>query len=210
MRESTPSGYSPPIASLRRSNTLRASEELVLLDADEHVQVARGTAAQPRLTLARDAQLLAIVDARRQRELEVLVLALAALAAALRADLVHRLPRPAAARARRDVHEPSEDRLLHLPDLTAAVAGRARGDVRARLRAAALTVRAHLEAGDADLALATADGVDELDLDLHPQVRPAHGTARLAAAELAAEERLEQVADAEVAEPALRRAEHVV
>ena len=69
---------------------------------------------------------------------------------------------------------------------------------------------ARLEARDRDDALAALDGVDEVDLDLHPQVRPAHRTARLAAAKVTAEERLEQIADPEIAEAAGRRAEHVV
>src|SRR6266850_3592760 len=187
-----------------------APEQVVVLDADEDIEVARWSAAQARLTLTRDAQLLAVVDARRERELELFVAALAALAAALGADLVDRLARAAAARAGRDVHEAAEDRLLHLPDLAAAVAGAAGGDLRAGLGAAALAVGARLETRDTDGALAALHRVDELDLDLHPEVRAAHRAARLAAPELGAEERLEQVADAEVAQAALGVPEHVV
>src|SRR5207244_8555849 len=45
-------------------------------------------------------------------------------------------------------------------------------------------------------AVAPAHGVDELDLELHPEVRAAHRSA-LATARLAAEERVEQVVDPE-------------
>src|SRR5512140_3091246 len=97
----------------------------MVLDADEDVQVAGRTATHAGLALAGDAQLLPIVDARRDGELEIVFLPLAALAAAARAETIDRLPRAAAARARRHVHEAAEYRLLHLPHFAAAAAGRA-------------------------------------------------------------------------------------
>src|SRR5439155_12028023 len=63
---------------------------------------------------------------------------------------------------------------------------------------------------DSYVAHAALDDVEEVNLDLHPQVRPAHRTARLAAAKVTAEEGLEQIADPEIAEAAGGRTEHVV
>src|SRR5260221_10597083 len=195
-------------------------EAWVGLEADEDVEVARRAAAHPSLALARDAELLAVVDAGRDVQGEVRLLALAALAAAARAHLVDRLARAAAARARRHVHEPAEHRLLDLTDLAAPVALRARRDRGARLRAIAAAAFALLEPRDLDRAIAAPHRVDELDLELHPQVRAAHRPT-LAAAGLAAEEGVEQVVDAEsgravgvpehvVALPPLRVREHLV
>src|SRR5205823_2610298 len=82
--------------------------------------------------------------------------------------------------------------------LAPAVAGRAGRGRRARLRTVPVAALARLEARDRDDALAALDGVEEVDLDLHPQVRPAHRTARLAAAKVTAEEGLEQIADPEI------------
>src|SRR5258708_538722 len=93
-----------------------ALEARMFLEADEDVEVARWAAAHPGLALARDAKLLAVVDAGRDVEREVALLALATLAAAPRAHLVDRLPRAAAARARGHVHEAAEHRLLDLAD----------------------------------------------------------------------------------------------
>jgi len=185
-----------------------ALEPRVLLQPDEDVEVARRTAAHPGLALPGDAELLAVIDARWDREGDVALLALAALAAAARAHLVDGLPRPAAARAGRDVDEPAEHRLLdltHLAPATALLAGR---DGRARLGAVAAAPLALLEPRDLDAAIAAADRVDELDLELHAKVGAAHRTA-LAPTHLAAEERVEEVVDAE-ADGAISAAEHVV
>src|SRR5260221_14653123 len=102
-----------------------ALEAWVVLEADEDVEVARRAAAHPGLALARDAELLAVVDAGRDVQGEVPLLALAALAAAARAHLVDRLARAAAARARRPFPEPAEPRLLALTHLPPPLAPRA-------------------------------------------------------------------------------------
>src|SRR6185369_10662822 len=149
-----------------------APEERVLLEPDEDVEVARRAAAHARLALAGDTKLLPVVDARRDGETDLAILALATLAA--------------------------------------AVAGPARGGGRSRFRAAPLAALAGLETRHGDHALAALDGVEEVDLDLHSQVRAAHRAARLPTAQVPAEERLEEIADPEIADPAGRRAEHVV
>src|SRR4029077_9901978 len=100
--------------------------------------------------------------------------------------------------------------LLHLTDLAAAIAAGASRRRGARLRAVPVTALAGLEARHRDDAFAALDGVEEVDLDLHPQVGAAHRAAGLATAEVSPEERPEEIADPEVADPAGRRAEHVV
>ena len=182
----------------------------MLLQTDEDVQVAGGSAAHARLALARHAELLPVVDARRNGEADLAVLALAPLAAAMRTLLVDGLAGSAAARAGRDVHEAPEDRLLHLTDLAAAVARGARRGRCPRLGAASVATLAGLEARHGDDAFAALNGIEEVDLDLHTQVGAAHRTAGFATAQVSAEERFEEIADPEVADPAGRRAEHVV
>src|SRR6185503_20022170 len=137
------------------------------------------------------------------------VTALATLAAASRAQRIDCLARAATPWARRHVHKASEHRLLDLTHLAAPIAGAAGRDLGAGLRAAALAALARLEPRDADRARAALHRVDELDLDLHAQVGAAHRSPRLAPAELATKERLEEIADAEVSET-LTVAEHVV
>jgi len=107
-----------------------------------------------------------------------------------------------------------------LTHLATAAALLARGDRRARLGAVAVAPVARLETRDLDPALAAAHGVDELDLQLHPQVGAAH-RATLATARLAAEKGVEEIVDPEpdravgapehvVALTALRIGEHLV
>src|SRR5207248_1948532 len=93
-----------------------ALERLVVLDADEHIEIAGGATAHAGLAVAGDAKLLAVVDARRDGQRDLAILALAPFAAAARADLVDSLAGAAAPRTGGDVDKPAEDRLLHLPD----------------------------------------------------------------------------------------------
>src|SRR5438128_143848 len=174
-----------------------AAEERVLLQAHEHVEVAGRTAAHPRLALTRDPQLLPVVDAGRERQRDLAVPALPTLAAAARAELVDCLAGAAAARAGRDVHEPAEHRLLDLAYLAAPAAGAAGRDRGARLRAGAPATLAGLESRHGDDALAPLHRVEEIDLDLHAQVGAAHRATRFAAAQIAAEEGLKEITDAE-------------
>src|SRR5437867_4477000 len=88
-----------------------ATEEVVLLQADEDVEVAGRSAAHARLALAGDAELLAVVDAGRDGQSDLAVLALTAFASAVSALLIDGLPGAAAARAGGDVHEAAEHRL---------------------------------------------------------------------------------------------------
>src|SRR6185503_725211 len=181
----------------------------MLAKSDQHVEIAGGSAAQAGLALAGDPELLPVVDPRGDVERKLVVTALATLAAASRAQRIDCLARAATPWARRHVHKASEHRLLDLTHLAAPIAGAAGRDLRAGLRAAALAALARLEPRDADRARAALHRVDELDLDLHAQVGAAHRSPRLASAELATKERLEEIADAEVSET-LTVAEHVV
>src|SRR2546429_7963390 len=117
----------------------------MLLEPHEDVEIARRAAAHPGLAFARHAQLLPVVDPRGDRQGDVALLALAALAAAARAEPVDGLSCAAAARTRRDVHEPSEHGLLDLTHLTTAVALLARRDRRARLGPVTTAALAGLE-----------------------------------------------------------------
>src|SRR5262249_46909128 len=78
---------------------LLAREELVRADADHAVQVARRRAGLAGLALAGDAQAHALVDAGRDLDLDLALLADRALAAALGARVAHDLAGAAAARA---------------------------------------------------------------------------------------------------------------
>src|SRR5207249_1054356 len=131
------------------------------------------------------------------------ILALAPFAAAARADLVDSLAGAAAPRTGGDVDKPAEDRLLHLPDLTPAVAGRAGRYRGPRLGARSLAPLAGLEPRHRHHALATLDRIEEIDLDLHAQIGAAHRPARLATAKVAAEECLAEIADVVVAIPVI-------
>src|SRR6185503_14227552 len=106
--------------------------------------------AQAGLPFAGDAELLSVVDARRNVEWKLVVAALATLAAASRAERIDRLAGAAAARAGRHVHEATEHRLLDLTHLAAPVAGTAGRDLRSGLRPASLAALAGLEPRDAD------------------------------------------------------------
>src|SRR5205814_288624 len=161
-----------------------APEARVVLEANEHVQIAGRAAARARLALARDAELLAVVDACGDRQRDVALLAFAALTSAPGAQLVHGLPGAAAPRTGGDVHEPAEHRLLDLAHLAPPLALLARGHRRAWLGAVAAAALAGLEPRHLDPPLAAAHRVDELDLELHAQVRAAH-RAPLAATHLA-------------------------
>src|SRR2546426_411707 len=163
-----------------------------------------------RHALAADADHLAVLRARGDRDPVLGAFAPAASPAARGPLFADSLPRPTAARAGRDVDEAPEDRLLYLPHLATAIAGRARRGRRPRLRTVPVAAFAGLEARHRDDSLAALDGVQQLDLDLHPQIGAPHRAAGLAPAEVPAEKRLEEIADPEVAEPAGRRAEHVV
>src|SRR5437867_8591506 len=185
-------------------------EEVVLLEPDEDIEVTGWSSAHTGLALTGDAQLLAVVDARGNGQSDLAVLALAAFPAAAGALLVDRLAGPAAAWAGGDVHEAPEHRLLHLAHLAATVAGRARRRRRSRLRTVPVAALARLEPRHRDDSLAALDGVEEVDLDLHPEIGAAHRTAGLAPAEVTAEERLEEVADPELAEAPGPGADHVV
>src|SRR5438105_10884764 len=185
-----------------------APEARVVLEANQDVEVARRAGTGAGLALAGDAELLAVVDAGGDRQHDVALLALAALTPAPGAQLVDRLPRAAAPRAGGHVDEPAEHRLLDLAHLAPTLALLARGDRRARLGAVAAAALAGLEPRDLDPPLASPHRVDELDLELHAQIRAAHRSA-LTTTRLATEEGVEQVVDPEPDGP-VAGAEHVV
>mmetsp|Transcript_24806 Transcript_24806/g.72704 ORF Transcript_24806/g.72704 Transcript_24806/m.72704 type:complete len:461 (+) Transcript_24806:257-1639(+) len=170
---------------------------------EEDVQVARRPALGPRVTLAAHAQPVAVVDARRDRDRDLLALLLHTLAVARAAVLLDHVARAAARGAPRLLLHPPQDRLHRLCDHAAAAALRARGDGRTRRDAAARACAASLEVRDADLLLAAEEGGIEVDLEVEPQVVALRWppAARAAAALLPSEKGLENVAEVEVLHP---------
>src|SRR5262249_52153377 len=117
---------------------------------DEHDQISGGTAAHAGVAEAAERDVVPRGHAGRHLHRHRVALAGAPIAAARLARLRHDVAFALAARARRDVHELAEHRLLHPPHLAAALALRAHG---LALAAAAMAGLAALEVLDADLLL---------------------------------------------------------
>src|SRR5204862_1196891 len=124
-------------------------------------------------------------DARRHSHRDRLLRRHQAVAAARLAGLAERLALSVAARADGDVHELTEERLLHAADLTLALALGA-GD---RVRAAASRARvARARVLQLDLLLDSARDFLERKLDAHLEVvAPPRSAARASAAKQVAE-----------------------
>jgi hypothetical protein len=170
---------------------LVALEPRVGLDLDHHVEVAGRAALGPAHPAVADAQRLAVVDARRDADLERALLLHRAGARAGGARLGDHLAGALAARAGRLDREEA----LAVDHLAVAAAGLAVLRLGARGRTAAAAVLAGVAAGDGDLALAAGDRLGERDADPDLEVGASLGSAAAAAAEPA-----EQVAE-HVAEP---------
>src|SRR6185436_10886330 len=146
-----------------------ALEDVVRLHPDLNVEIAVRTAVRAGLAVAARADPHAFVDARRDLDLERLVLLDAALAVAGRAGLGNDL---AAAVALRAGLLDAEEALAHL-HLAIAVAGGAGDRACARLGAVALAGLAGLVRRDADLRFLAVRGLLERDLHRVAQVAAA-------------------------------------
>jgi hypothetical protein len=168
------------------------------LNVDRDVQAAGGTAARPDLALARQTDLVALVDPGRDGHPERPAPLGPALAAARVARAVDELALAVAARAGGDVDHLAEHRVPDRADLAPAVALRAGRRRRARLRPGALADLAPVEGRELDLLLGPLDRLDERDPEVVAEVRPGWRTGPPApgAGRRAAEERVEDVAEA--------------
>src|SRR5215472_5568048 len=153
-----------------------ALEQLVGRDGQEDVEIATRRAAQPGLALAGQADAGSVLHARGDGDVEGLVLAAAALAAAGPAGLVDDLAGALAAGA----GGLDGEEALGMADLAAAAAGRAADGLGALLRPAAPASLARRERADADHRLLAAEGL--LEADLHVVAQIAAALARLLAA----------------------------
>src|SRR5439155_11273496 len=145
---------------------------------------------------AREAQGVAVVDARRHLDRVRARLRAPALAAAVGARAGDLPAQPAAPRTGRGGDHLAEDRLAHAAHLARPGAVRAGDGCRARARPAAIARGARDRGAQGDLSLRAEDGLLELDSERHLEVvaagRPG-GAARAAAAR--AEDGVEQVAE---------------
>ena len=114
-----------------------ARQRRVRPDVDRHVQAARRAAARARLALVRQADLVALVDAGRDRHPQRPLALGPAVALARLARRLDDLALAVAARAGADVDHLAEHRLADRADLAAAVALRAGDRLGARFGAVA-------------------------------------------------------------------------
>src|SRR6185369_6065413 len=132
-----------------------ALKQLMGRHGEEDVEIAPGRAAQASLALARQADAGPVLHPRRDGDVEGLVLAAAALAAAGAAGLVDDLAAALAAGAGRLDGEEA----LGMADLAAAAAGRAGDGLGALLRPAAGADVALAQRADADRRLLAREGL---------------------------------------------------
>jgi hypothetical protein len=173
---------------------LIAPEELVVLHAQQDVQVAPGAAVASHLAFARQAYLGAALDATGDPHVQSVGHLLAAGAPAFSARVRHHAALAAAAAAGCDVNELAEDTALDAPHLTAAAAGGALLHVGAGLRPQALAGRAQLRTLNLDLFLTAEDGLLEGDDETYAQVGAPLWSALTGSG--GAEESVEDVAEA--------------
>ena len=178
------------------------------LDKDRDEQIARRPAVQPGVALAAQIQRLPVVDAGRDLDLDGLILAHGAAAAAARARLVDDLAAAAALLARAAGLHHAERGALRGAHAAGALAVRADLRRRAGGAAGALAVRTLLDAADVDLLLAAERRLFKGDIQAHAQVfAPARAAAlALTAAEAAAEDIPEDIPEA-AAENVVKAAE---
>mmetsp|Transcript_4561 Transcript_4561/g.15138 ORF Transcript_4561/g.15138 Transcript_4561/m.15138 type:complete len:428 (+) Transcript_4561:308-1591(+) len=192
-----------------------APELLVLLDGDEHVEVARLAALWRRVALVAHAEPLPRVDALGDVHLEGLGLVHHAPAVAGAAVGLHLLARaPARGACCLLLHAP-EDGGHHLGHNAGAAAGAAGGHLGAGLVARAVAGGARLQVVDADGPLPAEDRGFEVDLEVKAQILalgwaprpPPAAHAAHAAHAPAAEEALKDVSEVKVhARPAAAHA----
>ncbi len=145
----------------------------MLAHAKHDIEVARGAAQRPRLAFAGDAELAAVVDPRRNLDLQLALDGQNPLTPAPLAQAFHDLAgAPATAAGASD----AEEALLE-GDLARARAGGAGRGLRARGGAAAPALGAGLGAGDPHVGLGTEGRFLEGQLEVVPQVGPAAWSA---------------------------------
>src|SRR6185503_16788853 len=195
-----------------------ALERWVRLDMDRDIQAAGRPAARPDLPLVRQADLVALVDARRDRDAQRPAPLRPPVAAARVAGQLDDPALAPAAWTGGDVDHLPEHRLADRPHLAATAALRARDRLGPRRGAAAAAGLAPLEHAELDLLLGPADGLLEGDPQVVAQIRAGWRTpaSRRRGAGPAPEEGVEDVREpAEAFEPTARaaetgNAEHVV
>jgi hypothetical protein len=173
-----------------------APEARVGGDVDGDIQASGRPAPRPGLALVGQPDLMALVDARRDRDPEGPAALGPAVAAAGRAGRLDDPALAAAAGAGRDVDHLAEHRLADHPDLAAALALGARRRVRSGLGAAAAARLAPPEDRELDLLLRAQDRLLERDPEVVPEIRAGRRAAAPRGAGRAAEERVEDVREA--------------
>src|SRR5438105_518951 len=179
-----------------------ALEALVGRHSQVDVQIAVAAAARPRRAPARQAQGGAVVDTGGHVDRVGALLGDPPLAAAVTTRAGDLFTSAATARAGGRRHHLTEDRSTDAVHLAAALALVARGGRRARASAGALAGGAGDRLAQANLALGAEGGLFEGQIEGHFHVgalagaSPLAGTPKGRAPEAAAEERLEQVAEA--------------
>src|SRR5262249_38923301 len=156
--------------------------------ANADVDVSRPPAELAGMALAADADLLAVVDPRRDLHLELALLERAPGALALGARRRDDLAGAGALRARGRANELTEHAPGDLLDAAGAAAVRTGDRRRSRLGAAPGATTARDGDSERDVARHATRGVDELDLDLRSDVGAARPSRRAAAEQVVAEE----------------------
>ena len=190
-----------------------ALERRVRRDVDSDVERPGGTAAGPGLALVREADLVALVDARRDRHVQRPSPLHAALALARVAGRLDDLAVAPTSRTRGHVDHLAEHRLADAANLAPTIALGAGDRMRARLRAIPTAGVAPREDRELDLLHRAEDGLLEGDAEVVSKVRAGRRTpATTCACRRGAEERVEDVRKATEAGRALRpdRPEQVV
>src|SRR3954471_12887160 len=158
-------------------------EEGVGFDLDEDEEVAIGAAVRSGLTFVGEAETHAVVDSRRDIDLELTVDLLVAVAAALAARVADHLAGAAAGAA----GAADREEALLIEHLTAAVAGRTGAGAGAGLGAFAAAVLAVLHTRHLDLRVHAENGLFEPNLEIVADILATLRTVPPAAAALAEE-----------------------
>ena len=150
-----------------------AHESLVGSDVDEDIDVPGLPAERARVSFARETDPLAVVDSRRDLDVDVALLEDSSRACACLARVLDDLARAAAARTRLASDELAEPGARHSLEVTRAAALFARRDCGARLDSVAAARIASSRDLNRHRASDAGSGLLELDLDLRRNVRPA-------------------------------------
>mmetsp|Transcript_23712 Transcript_23712/g.66963 ORF Transcript_23712/g.66963 Transcript_23712/m.66963 type:complete len:321 (-) Transcript_23712:637-1599(-) len=147
-----------------------ATELRIRLHSQEDVQISRRATVRTGITFASDSQLVAVVHARRDGDLNLLRLLVQPLSSARSAVLLDLLSGTAAGGARLLRLEVTQRRSGDLHGHAGSAARWARGDLAAWLDAGSCACVAGFQMPDADLLLATEDSSLKVDLQIEPQI----------------------------------------